>query len=336
MASKPAAPSRMRKPRAPATDNPRSWLVLLPQHAANQGTARVRLWRRLQQLGALALKSGAHVLPDHPQRLEDAEWIVREIRDAGGEAALLRASFLEGGEDEQLVRSFREAREAEYAIIASDARRLRAKPGKRTEAASDATGKLRRRLEQIDARDYFDAPGRAAAVKAIAALERRSRMRAPEAVAPMATRALPPAGSVWVTRADVHVDRMASAWLIQRRLDSTARFRFVRERRYAPRRGEVRFDMLDAEFTHVGDACTFEVLLRASGIADAALSRIAEIVHELDLRDGRYHAAETAGVAAALAGVVASTTDDLERIRHAAVILDGLHASLVAQKVRRR
>jgi hypothetical protein len=135
-------------------------------------------------------------------------------------------------------------------------------------------------------------------------------------------------GKVWVTRAHVHVDRMASAWLIRRSIDREARFKFVTERHYRPVAGELRFDMYEAEFTHDAERCTFEVLLDEVGRNDSALRAIGEIIHDLDLKDERYERPETAGVGQLLNGVARSTDDDDERLRRSAEALDNLYLAL--------
>ena len=103
-------------------------------------------------------------------------------------------------------------------------------------------------------------------------------------------------GGVWVTRKGVHVDRIASAWLIRRFIDRAAQFKFVLGRGYVPEPNELRFDMFDAEFTHVGDRCTFEVLQAAAGIEDTALDAIAQIVHDIDLKDAKFGREEVGGI----------------------------------------
>ena len=102
-----------------------------------------------------------------------------------------------------------------------------------------------------------------------------------------------------MTRRNVHVDRIGSAWLIRRFIDPQASFKFVAAKGYRPRPGELRFDMFEAEFTHEGDRCTFEVLLQKSGSDDPALAAIGEIVHDIDLKDGKFARAEAGGIAAA-------------------------------------
>jgi hypothetical protein len=144
-------------------------------------------------------------------------------------------------------------------------------------------------------------------------------------------------GKVWVTREAVQIDRMASAWLIRRFIDSSARFKFVPGRAYLPRSGEVRFDMFEGEYTHEGDRCTFEVLLQRAGLHDAALNAIGEIIHDIDLKDGKYGREETAGIRIVMAGIAAGQRDDEERLARGSAVLDDLYESLrgsIAEKAR--
>jgi hypothetical protein len=141
---------------------------------------------------------------------------------------------------------------------------------------------------------------------------------APDRVAP---------GKTWVTREDVHVDRIASAWLVRRFIDPEARFKFVPSRGYVARTGEIRFDMADAEYTHVGDDCTFQTLLRRFGLNQRALRTIGEIVHDIDCKDELFGRPETAGVESLIRGLVRSSADDETRLERGAAMLDDLLAN---------
>jgi hypothetical protein len=132
-------------------------------------------------------------------------------------------------------------------------------------------------------------------------------------------------GRTWVTRIDVHVDRIASAWLIRRFIDVEARFKFVPARGYRPRSGELRFDMYEAEYTHVGENCTFQTLVRRFALRDRALSAIGEIVHDIDCKDDRYHRPETAGVASLIRGITQAHDTDRARIERGSAVLDDLY-----------
>jgi hypothetical protein len=129
-------------------------------------------------------------------------------------------------------------------------------------------------------------------------------------------------GKIWVTRAGVHVDRITCAWLVKRFNDAEAQFKFISAKDYEARPGELRFDMFQGELTHEGDKCSFEVLLERLGLKNAALRAIAEMVHDIDLKDCKFGRSQTAGIALLINGVCASQKDDLARIERGAAIFD--------------
>ena len=137
-----------------------------------------------------------------------------------------------------------------------------------------------------------------------------------------------PDGATWVTRQGVFIDRIASAWLIRRFIDPRATFKFVPARGYKPGPGELRFDMFQGEYTHVGDRCTFETLLKEFGLRDRALRALAEIVHDIDCKDDKFERPESAGVRAIVEGIAHATDDDFERLERGAQVFDGLHQQL--------
>jgi hypothetical protein len=132
-------------------------------------------------------------------------------------------------------------------------------------------------------------------------------------------------GRTWVTRKGIFVDRIASAWLVRRFIDPKAKFKFVVGKGYEPSPGELRFDMFDAEFTHVGDRCTFEVLLDRMGLKDPALDAIGEVVHDIDLKDEKFRRPQAAGLETLLAGVALRAKDDDERLTRGSAIFDDLY-----------
>jgi hypothetical protein len=134
-------------------------------------------------------------------------------------------------------------------------------------------------------------------------------------------------GRTWVTRQGVHVDRIACSWLIRRFIDSDAVIHFVAGKGYLPKAGELRFDMFEGEFTHEGDRCSFEVLLARSGISDPGLQAIAEIVHDIDLKDGKFKREEATGIARLIAGITMANKDDEQRITQGSPIFDNLYQS---------
>ncbi len=321
---------------------PRSWLLLVHQVPPKPDYLRVKIRRRLQGIGSLPLKSTVYVLPDTEACREDFAWVAREIHELGGEAVLSAAQILEGVTDAEIEDLFRQAREADFGSIAEEARAaLEALEGRVPDAGSQGgeralLARLKRRLTEVVALDFFEAEGRVAAERGVADLEQR--LTQPREEPPAAgTRARKPLRNrTWVTRQRIGIDRMASAWLVRRFIDPGARFRFVPAQGHEPRRGELRFDMFDGEFTHEGDRCTFEVLLERFGLRDAGLRALAEIVHDLDLKDGRFGRPEAAGVGRLVAGIAAAHERDEERLARAEALFDDLLQSFAGGRRQRR
>jgi len=307
------------------------WLLLIHQLPPSPAYVRVKTGRHLQKIGAVAVKNSVYVLPNTEASHESFAWLAKEITSAGGEATLCESSFVGGTSNEAVEALFHEARGADYRALTSDARAAlvalgrarQLEEGKRANGAAALT-RLRRRLAEIVELDFFGAPGREATVAALAALEARLRP-SDEAPAPAPARAAHVDGAVWVTRKGVHVDRVASAWLIRRFIDARATLKFVAPKGYAPRAGELRFDMFEAEYTHEGDRCTFEVLARAFGVDDAAVAAIGEVVHDIDVRDGKFDRPETPGVERLLNGIALTQADDLARVALGTQVFDALY-----------
>jgi len=290
--------------------------MLIHQLPPKPDYLRVKLRRRLQRIGAVPLKRTVYVLPVTDQAREDLEWLAQEITADGGEATLAHGSFLDAATDRRLVAAFQTARNADFAEITAATRHERAD-----------FDRLTRRMADVMALDHFGAPGRADAEAALDALARRLAGTGGQAAsAPLS--GSPPRGRTWVTRTGVYVDRIASAWLIQRFIDPDARFRFVAPKGYRPEPQEVRFDMFEGEFTHVGDSCTFETLCRHFELKDPALAVIGEIVHNIDLKDDKYERPETPGLRIVMDGIASASSDDATRLARGAAMLDDLYAQL--------
>ena len=310
------------------------WSMLIHQIPPKPNYLRVKIWRRLQRLGAVAIKNSVYVLPKSEQAREDFEWVLREIVEGGGDGSICEARFVEGLSDQQVESLFHEAREADYAQIAEETRRLAgrlpsgAKWSAETKAQVDAElTRLKRRLAEVVSIDFLGASGREKTNGLLTGLE--GRLRSGSGGKKQASRSMmSPAdfrGRTWVTRKGIHVDRMASAWLIQRFVDPDARFQFVAGKGYQPLAGEVRFDMFEAEFTHEGDRCTFEVLLGRFSVADPGLREIAEIVHDVDLKDGKFGRQDALGFERLVAGIALAHREDKVRLERAGAVLDDLY-----------
>jgi len=307
------------------------WLLLIHQIPPAPSYLRVKVGRRLQALGAVLLKNSVYVLPAGDESLEDFQWVRREIVAGRGEAFVCQVSFVEGLTDAAVTALFRNAREADYAALGREARKLQERVSRRRkgkgapEPAANALLRLRKRLAELRAIDFFGADGRESVEGVLAAVE--ASLRPPSAEAANGP-VLPPAsvrGRTWVTRSDVHVDRIASAWLIRRFIDPEARFKFVPGRGYAPVPGELRYDMFEAEFTHEADLCTFEVLRRRFALDEPALREIAEIVHDVDLKDAKFSRSEAPGLDSLVAGIAIRHADDEARLRDGAAALEALY-----------
>ncbi|MGH7834281.1 MAG: chromate resistance protein ChrB domain-containing protein, partial [Candidatus Binatia bacterium] len=187
--------------------------------------------------------------------------------------------------------------------------------------------RLKRRLAETIALDFFGAPGSEAAQGLVSGLEARLNKNKPgkQNRTTAVARREHFQGKVWVTRKGVHIDRMASAWLIRRFIDSDASFKFVPAKGYRPVVNEMRFDMFEAEFTHEGDCCTFEVLIDRTGLDDPGLRLIAEIVHDIDLKDSKFERPEALGIERLIAGIAMAHKDDETRLIRGTAVFDDLY-----------
>ena len=309
------------------------WLLLIHQLPTKPAYFRVKIWRRLQGIGAVAMKSTVYALPANGETQEDFEWLLKEIIEGGGEAMVCEARLIDGLSDAQARALFDAARDEDYQAIAQETRGLSAKVDAATDQKERAewraqARRLRKRLADIVAIDFFGATGRLVAEGLLHGLEGRiaedQEMTKDQArMTRQATSSLKK--RTWVTRKGVYVDRIASAWLIRRFIDPEATILFVPGKDYVPNEGELRFDMFDGEFTHEGDRCTFEVLLVRAGLNDAALHAIAEIVHDIDLKDGKFGREETPGIAHLIAGIAAANANDEDRVAQGAPVFDNLY-----------
>jgi hypothetical protein len=242
------------------------WLVFVHQLPAQPSNARVKIWRRLRQIGAVPVKNAVYVLPNNAQSREDFEWLRTEVAALGGEATLFAASSIKGLDERRMK-------------LAGDARQT-ARPG---------GAKALPRRAPLDPRDYQ--------------------------------------GRIWITRPRPGVDRFSSAWLIRRFVDADARFVFGLSPDKAP--DALPFDMYQpGGFRHEGERCTFEVLCERFAIEGSGVKRIAEIVHDLDLKDHRFKDPHAPTVGALVEGLRASFADDARLLEQGMCLFEALYQSL--------
>jgi hypothetical protein len=324
------------RPQLVAQERPGArWLLLIHQLPPRPAYLRVKIGRHLQRLGAVAIKNSVYALPAGDEAQEDLQWVLGEIKKGGGDASIVEARFVDGLSDPRVEGLFHQAREADYRELAGQARavagglpRRGPPPDSRRPEAAGQVARLRARLGEIVAIDFFGAPGREAVEGLVAGLEARMKPETEPLKSPTATMPIEEAQArTWVTRSGIKVDRMASAWLIRRFIDPKARFKFVPAKGYAPEPRELRFDMFDAEFTHEGDLCTFEVLIQRFALRDPALRHLAEIVHDIDLKDAKFGREEASGVGQLVTGIAAAHPEDEARLARGTALFDDLYAA---------
>ena len=307
------------------------WIVFSYSLPSKANTPRVTLWRRLRRLGAISPTGSVYILPAHDECVESFQWLAQEIQQAEGEVLIMRVPQFEGLDDGQMVALFNQARAEEYEEILGHLtdleRQIETNQGEETTADFHSTlHKLQKQQADVARIDYFQCPEGTAVTTQ---LNRIKQQLAPnDADAPQITTAVLAQyqDKQWVTRPRPHVDRLACAWLIRRFLNAEAIIRYTAE----PEPEEVGFDMDGAEFSHQGNLCTFEVMLRTFQLDDPALYLLAEIVHEIDLRDGRYQRPETAGIDATLHGWLLAGIADSELEQRGLALFEGLYAALSA------
>jgi len=307
---------------------PSDWLLLVLTLPSNNSTARIRIWRALKTLGCAPLRDGAYLLPNLVPAARQLRELADESLREGGSAWLL-AVAPQSGADDAAYRSLFDRGE-EYAafltmLAEADAAVATATP----QAISRTRRKLQREYEALRATDYFPGNASSQAETAwsgfVSLTERSLSLGEPSAVdAPVTRRDLTVyRGRVWATRRRLWVDRVASAWLIRRFIDTDASFHWLASPHECPP-DAVGFDFDDAEFTHVGKRVTFEVLLASFGLEDdPGLLRLGAMVRFLDVGEG--FSPEASGFEAMLGGASQRTGDDDALLDEVGGMLDSLY-----------
>ena len=304
------------------------WVVFSYSLPSKSSSPRVSVWRQLKRVGAISPVGGAYVLPAYDPCTEALGWLAQQVRQAGGEALVMHVEKFEGLADQALIALFHQARQEDYAPIDERVTRLAQVVRRETSAqerlaVKDELDRLQRQYAEITRIDYFESleKGRLAARLARLRQELLAGTRFPVEIARAGID--PYRDKRWVTRPRPHVDRLACAWLIRRYVNPRAAIRYGA----APAPDEVAFDMPDAEFSHRGVLCTFEVMQRTLDLDDPALQAVAEIVHEIDLRDGVHVRPETSGVDALLRGWQLADLPDREMEARGMDLFDGLYVA---------
>jgi len=299
-----------------------AWLLLLFSLPTNRNTERVAVWRRLKKMGAVQIKTSTYLLPDEPAQYEQFQWLAQQIRDYGGDSTLVRAQEIEGLTKEKVIAMFNDARANDYAELRKS---LQGFIGRRkkmdAETAAAELERLTRQFREIRQVDFFDSPRGHDVAMLLRRAEGRSRARKLEVLDAKQYQ-----GKTWLTRPRPEIDRVGSAWLISKFIDRKPRFVFAPSADAVP--GAIPFDMLDAEFSHHGNCCTFETLIRRFTISDKSITKIGEMIHDADLDDARFQRAEAVGIDRVLKGWAKQELPDEEILRRGFECFDALYAFL--------
>lgn len=298
-----------------------SWLLLLYSLPTRQKTERVAVWRRFKKIGAIQIKTSTYLLPDNPPQYEHFQWLAQRIRDFGGDATLVRVQEIEGLSNEKLIALFNRTRDEEYGAIKKSLHAFLAR-GRKTdpEVSAAEVERLTRQFRQIREIDFFQS----ARGQDVQMLLRRAEGARKKTLPRLDSKNYH--GKTWLTRPRPEIDRVGSAWLIRRFIDPKAKFVFAAT---APSNREILpFDMVDVEFSHHGDCCTFETLTRRFGIDDKVVRKIAEMIHDADLEDEKFQRSECIGIDRVLKGWAKSGMSDDQILVHGLECFDGLYSFL--------
>jgi hypothetical protein len=299
-----------------------SWLLLLFSLPTNRNTERVSVWRRLKKVGAVQLKTSTYLLPDEAAQYEQFQWLAQQIRDYGGDSTLVRAQEIEGLSRENVVAMFNDARAKDYAGLRQSLQKFIARRKKMAaEEAAAELERLTRQFREIREVDFFDS----ARGHDVAMLLRRAE--GPQRSRPFEKLdAKQYQSRTWLTRPRPEIDRVGSAWLISKFIDRRPKFVFAPRADSIP--NAIPFDMLDVEFSHHGNNCTFETLTKRFVILDKAVGRIGEMIHDADLDDARFQRVEAVGIDRVLKGWAKEGLTDEEILRRGFQCFDALYTFL--------
>lgn len=304
-----------------------NWLELVISLSTENATARMRIWRALKSAGCAVLRDGVYLLPHSAEALKLLTDLAEETQQSGGVAHLLNV-VSRTAEQEKKFRSLFD-RSADYARLIAELEQL---DSKNPPQAVKRVKTLRREFEAVAATDFFSGAAKVHAESVFVELEAKLFPGEPRPAAGEIQR-LDIAryrGRLWATRKHLWVDRMASAWLIKHFIDEQAQFRWLNKPEDCPKKA-LGFDFDGAAFTHVGNRVSFEVLMLSFGLeSDAALKRIAAIVHYLDV--GGIAVPEAVGLEAVLGGLRSSATDDDALLAAASAVFDGLYTNFTKGK----
>jgi len=293
-------------------------------------TVRMRIWRALHDLGCGVLRDGVYLLPAGAAQASNFVDLESDVKAAGGFAMTVELN-LKSSTQLDGVRKLFDRTSAYASLIARINAARKSLAGLGQPRADTLVKRLRRSLQEIVASDFYPGQASRQAQDALAGLESTVRglfSSGEPHGAKGRIRRVDPAkyqGRVWATRRSPWIDRLASAWLIKRFVDRKARFRWIDKPKDRPK-GALGFDFDGAEFTHVGNRVTFEVLLASFGLdGDRALNQLAATIHFLDV--GGIPVADASGLEMVLRGARDTARTDDELVLAAAKVFDHVYSA---------
>jgi len=297
------------------------WLLLVFSLPARSASQRVQIWRKLQRYGMLALRSSGYVLPNTPVNQERMEWLATAIRTYKGQASVVQVQGFDDLPADRLERLFVEARSRDYQKLLHEAKKLLAlSPARRP---GGRLNRIRRRFLELQDIDFFGNPLRTRLENLLAHADESGAQKPSRGAKRKSGEHL---NRLWMTRPRPGIDRVSSAWLIRRFIDPKARFAFGNEPGAHP--DAIPFDMFCPQgFGHRGEDCTFETFYKQFAIRDGRVKRIAEIIHDADLGDGKFGRTEGYGLDKVLNGWAKQDLPDDELLQRGMDLIEGLYHS---------
>jgi hypothetical protein len=312
------------------------WLFLVHQVQTPNSRERVKVWRLTKKVGAALYRNSVYVLPYSKERLEDFQWLCQQIRDSQGEASVFVSEADSHEEDRHLKSLFVQNREKEFSVIQDEAAKLLNRldrPQGQLPFTELQKKKMRKEYSQLYAEyhditriDFFPGEASKTTLSALQTVSKKLESFEPEQPTVHLTKRYSVKayhGRTWATREHIHIDRLCSAWLIKRFIDPKARFVFAPVSAIPEK--AVPFDVFGKEFSHHGDECTFETLLNVFQIHDKALAVMAEIVHDIDIKDVKFNRPEAVGIDTIVKALSDSLSDDNRTLEIGSVLLNALY-----------
>lgn len=311
------------------------WLFLVHQVQTRNSKERVKIWRLTKKIGAVLYRNSVYVLPYSEERNEDFHWLCQQIRDSKGEASVFVTESNDKNENNELIEIFNTERNKDYeqillrakeAIKKLESINLKKNVVANIKSKTKGTNQIINEFNELKKIDFFNTLKGNDVKKVVEKIKQKlysivgettsSKNKSYYSIQDFQNK-------VWATRAHIHIDRIASAWLIKKYIDKEAKFVFTEENTLPEE--AIPFDTFGAEFGHHGDNCTFETLIKVFRIKDKALQQIAEIVHDIDLKDNKYQRSEAAGIDTTIRSLSNFINDDEKTFEFGSTLFDSLY-----------